>query len=133
MGDGRERFSVFFSEPGRDQDTMIEPLLANEEFAPEEGEAAEGDGPPGTGKRRRRRRRRRKGGPDGAGEGGTEGEAGAEGGDANDADPEGEVEPTVPVETRTTADAIRELVRNWNVPGWNDVVAGLYRPGGDRA
>jgi hypothetical protein len=116
-----------------DQDTMVEPLLANEEFAAEEGEGSEGDGPPGTGKRRRRRRRRRKGGPDGAVEGGPEGEAVAEGTDVNDADPEAEVEPTIPVETRTTADAIRELVRNWNVPGWNDVVAGLYRPGGDRA
>ena len=47
-----------------------------------------------------------------------------------DLDPECEVAPVVPVEPRTTADAIRELVKSWNVPGWNEVVGGLYRPGG---
>ncbi|MFO1479605.1 MAG: phospholipase D-like domain-containing protein [Turneriella sp.] len=30
MGDGRERFSVFFSEPGRDQDTMIDKKVDDE-------------------------------------------------------------------------------------------------------
>ena len=113
-----------------DADTLIDSTLAGEEFAPEDGEGsethegAEGDGTPGTGKKRRRRRRRKKSGP--SGETGENGEM-AEGADL---DPECEVEPVVPVEPRTTADAIRDLVKSWNVPGWNEVVGGLYRPGG---
>lgn len=105
-------------------DTRIDPLLSAEEIAGDEGESAEGDGPPGTGKKRRRRRRRRKGGPGGE----QSGEAGEAGSDF-ETDAENEVEPA-PVEPRSTADAIRELVRNWSVPSWQDVVSGLYRPGG---
>jgi hypothetical protein len=106
-------------------DTRIDPSLSAEEMASEDTESAEGEEGPGTGKKRRRRRRRRKGGP-----------AGEQTGDAADAgsefetDAENEVEPT-PVEPRTTADAIRELVRNWSVPSWQEVVSGLYRPGGN--
>jgi hypothetical protein len=109
-----------------DQDTRIDPILSAEEIAGEESESAEGaEGEEGTGpgKKRRRRRRRRKGGP--GGEPGEAGEAGSE----FETDAENEVEPA-PVEPRTTADAIRELVRNWSVPSWQDVVSGLYRPGG---
>lgn len=106
-------------------DTRIDPILSSEEIASEEAESPEGEEGPGTGKKRRRRRRRRKGGPgEQAGEGG---EAGAD----FETDAENEVEPA-PVEPRSTADAIRELVRNWSVPSWQDVVSGLYRPGGDR-
>ena len=28
------------------------------------------------------------------------------------------------------ADASRDLIRNWNVPSWAEIVAGLHRPGG---
>ena len=115
-----------------DADTVLDPMLASEEFAPEDGlgseggDGAEGDGTPGTGKKRRRRRRRRKVGPNGETQLGENGEL-AEGADL---DAEGEIEPIVPVEPRTTADAIRDLVKSWNVPSWNEVVGGLYRPGG---
>lgn len=117
-----------------EQDTMLDPTLAHEEFAPDDGEGSEcsdgsdGDGTPGTGKKRRRRRRRRKGG----GTGGDQNAADAGDSEGIETDPEGEVEQVFPAEPRSTADAIRELVKNWNVPSWNEVVGGLYRPGGDR-
>lgn len=104
-------------------DTRIDPILSSEEITGDESESSDGDGPPGSGKKRRRRRRRRKGGP-----GEQTGEAG-EAGSEFESDAENEAEPA-PVEVRSTADAIRELVRNWSVPSWQDVVSGLYRPGG---
>lgn len=107
-----------------EQDTRIDPTLSSEEIASEDTESVEGEEGTGTGKKRRRRRRRRKGGP-----GEQPGEAG-EAGSEFETDAENEVEP-VPVENRSTADAIRELVRNWSVPSWQDVVSGLYRPGGN--
>lgn len=106
-----------------EQDTRIDPILSAEEIAADDAESVEGDEGSGTGKKRRRRRRRRKGGP-----GEQTGEAG-EAGSEFETDAENEVEPA-PVEIRSTADAIRELVRNWSVPSWQDVVSGLYRPGG---
>ncbi len=121
-------------EPHDELDTLIDPLLSTEEFAPEDAEQSEGEtgeagdsGDPGDpnspgGKRRRRRRRRRKG-PNGEG---------GESADGPEIDAEGEIEPIVPAEPRTTADAIRDLVKTWTVPNWNEIVAGLYRPGGER-
>jgi hypothetical protein len=131
---------------------------ADEEFddadegAPvEAGEAtAEGE-QPGTGrKRRRRRRRRRKGAPvEGAGAaalaetGGDEGEAEpvaevvedeAPGEPVADADfaaalDEVDTEPAPLVDEEDTAsEALRELIANWNVPSWDEIVGGLYRP-----
>lgn len=117
-----------------------------------EGEGGEpGDGQPGTGrKRRRRRRRRKKGGPADA-PGAEAGEVGgeSEAGDAEEA--EAEAEPAAPAVSRHEADddeaeeiepagvplaaeedtgseVLRELIATWNVPSWDDIVAGLYRP-----
>jgi hypothetical protein len=97
-----------------EQDTLIDPLLANEEYAADDEPAGEGDSDGEPGKKKRRRRRKRRGGGDGEA---VDGEAPA---------------AEVPVEPRSMADAIKNLVANWTVPGWNDIVAGLYRPGGDR-
>ena len=98
-------------------------------------------------KRRRRRRRRRRGGeesanaPAGAGsepeeeapegepaEGGLEN---AEVGFADEVEAESDTE-VVSVDSEADEDAgeelLRELIANWNVPSWDDVVGGLYRP-----
>jgi ribonuclease E len=127
---------------------------ADEEFddaddaAPvEAGEpTAEGE-QPGTGrKRRRRRRRRRKGGApaEGTAPAGTapvdssedEGEAELVGEVEDepeadfDAPEEMDTEPvTSSVEEDTASEVLRDLIANWNVPSWDDIVSGLYRPG----
>jgi hypothetical protein len=122
------------------------------------GDAASGDGQPGTGrKRRRRRRRRRKGGQ--PAEAGTAEETESEKADAGEGETEDSVFELVPVVAETESDEaeygdepgdeivedtveisaaemeedaggelLRELIANWNVPSWDDVVGGLYRP-----
>jgi hypothetical protein len=124
---------------------------ADEDFEAEEGAPGDGaeaaEGQPGTGrKRRRRRRRRRKGGsPDGvtplAGDTPTEAAEEAEGEDAAPAaeEPTGgedfgteDAEPeSTPfgVEEDTASEVLRELIASWNVPSWDEIVGGLYRPG----
>jgi ribonuclease E len=116
-------------------------------------ESATGEAQPGTGrKRRRRRRRRRKGGagqpadtiadsPEEAAEG-TETVAGEEssegdfeaagaGGYVDEADGDSDTE-VLAADADSDEDAggelLRELIANWNVPSWDDVVAGLHRP-----
>lgn len=107
----------------------------------EEGEST---GEPGEGspkKRRRRRRRRKKKGPgeagaegapvatvesDGEGEG--EEEVLAESEDGWDDGSESEEVGAVVGEEQVTPEAAREIVANWNVPSWEEIVAGLYRP-----
>jgi len=112
-----------------------------------EGEAGP-DGQPGAGrKRRRRRRRRRRGGEpatDSTAEvGSPEGEEAAESeptegdfetsevGFADESEPEPDTE-LLPVDSESDEDAgeelLRDLIANWNVPSWDDVVGGLYRP-----
>jgi hypothetical protein len=122
---------------------------AEEEFDDAEdapgGEAAEGEAP-GTGKkRRRRRRRRRKGGPaEPAAATPTEGEAEAE--PVEEPAPEAAAEPEADdfgegvatdaeseplpfgAEEDTASEVLRELIASWNVPSWDDIVGGLYRP-----
>jgi ribonuclease E len=122
-----------------DGDTAIDPVLATEPTSAEPG--GEGDG---ERKRRRRRRRRRKGGPAEAGEVGvteTESDEDADDGttgfgsdeSAADDDEAGEPEPVgVGLADEPTPDAVRDLIANWNVPSWQEIVSGLYRPGGDR-
>lgn len=117
----------------------------------EPGDAAE-PGEPGDGgpKKKRRRRRRRKKKP---GEAGSEGGpvaaepravapaaaasprfddeepaevAESDDGWADDADAE-EVGAVVG-EEQVTPEAAREIVANWNVPSWEEIVAGLHRP-----
>ena len=104
------------------------------------GEAgAEGE-QPGTGKKRRRRRRRRRksGAP-------AEGAAPVEGAEAESApEAEGEEEPVAEAEELseeaeseplplaadedTASEVLRELIATWNVPSWDEIVGGLYRP-----
>lgn len=116
-------------------------------------EGAEGDAEqPGTGrKRRRRRRRRKKGGPESATEAAAvaatvgEEEAGVvsavptEADDApeaeafseeSEAEPEEEYQDDRPLmaEEDTGNEVLRELISNWNVPAWDDIIGGLYRP-----
>jgi ribonuclease E len=109
-----------------------------------EGEQEPGDGTPGTGrKRRRRRRRRRKGGPGQPAEAGET--AAAEAGEAEvaevEADPAPEAveedseydesnrgESEVEAAEEAGGELLRELIANWNVPSWDDIVSGLHRP-----
>ncbi len=114
------------------------------------GEAGtEGDGAGGTGrKRRRRRRRRRKGAPGDtpvAGATDDEGEAETEADEETAAEPVAETEDfdapageevedfdgqpvALAAEEDTANDVLRELIATWNVPSWDSIVSGLYRP-----
>lgn len=112
------------------------------------------DGEPGK-RKRRRRRRRRKGAPvegtelvasgpddDAAEPDEDELAEAAESAEANDeeafADAAGEaseeagyedvLQPVGAEEEDVASDALRELIANWNVPAWDDIVSGLYRP-----
>jgi ribonuclease E len=118
--------------------------VAEGEAAGEE-EAPPGEGQPGTGrKRRRRRRRRKKGGP---AENGAEGAATAdvepvdETAAAEEGEPEPEPEPegdeeaeevgagaALAAEEDTGSDVLRDIIATWNVPSWDEIVTGLYRP-----
>lgn len=122
-----------------------------EESAPDSAPDGDGDGVPGTGrKRRRRRRRRRKGSAAGA----SEPETGTAPADARepesgddlaaveyptehdggpDRDEPDRNEPDRNDDEREAGedaggDLLRELIANWNVPSWDEIVSGLYRP-----
>lgn len=116
-------------------DTMADIDLSSEPVAEEATEPA-GDGEPGR-KKRRRRRRRRKGGDQGGDQAGEEKpaavtEAGEEDEEEADEEPFGEqgggVVPAAAEEP--PAELAREVIANWDVPSWDEIVAGLYRPGG---
>jgi len=106
----------------------------------EDGEPAGEPGEEGPKKKKRRRRRRKKK----SGEGGEvaaiggddaddEGDDATEDAAASDDEEEDEEEPAgrAPVDDGgPTAEASRELIANWDVPSWEQIVAGLYRPGG---
>lgn len=78
--------------------------------APESAEISEGDA---DRKRRRRRRRKKKepigDAPDGEAENGKTGE------DVDD----GITQPS---------ELLKDIIRNWDVPGWDEIIGGLYRP-----
>jgi hypothetical protein len=119
--------------------------VGEEEFALEDagadvavaGTADEGE--PGQRKRRpRRRRRKKKGGQPGA-------EAAAAGEVAGDEETAGtdaietETQPEdgddllgavvgPGVEDEASPEMTRDIIANWNVPSWEEIVAGLYRP-----
>lgn len=120
-----------------------------------EGEGGEesppGEGQPGTGRKRRRRRRRRKKGGAEAGAEGAPADAEAAGEPAGDFaataratadgfadDAEGEFDEeaeevgaeaaSLAAEEDTGSDVLRDLIATWNVPSWDDIVGGLYRP-----
>ena len=86
--------------------------------------------PGGKKKRRRRRRRRKKGGAES-----PESVAGAEAAESEECDEEesesdseewseAEAEPVEEVAAETPYD----VIANWNVPSWEEIVNGLYRP-----
>jgi hypothetical protein len=113
-------------------DTALEPGLSGEP-------ASDGDG---ERKRRRRRRRGRKGKGESDGDGDGVTAVMAEDTDSEDVEavpPEfGGEQPAAPQAAETsdheimdepTPDAVRELIANWNVPSWQQIVTGLYRPG----
>ena len=85
----------------------------------------EEDGEPGTKKRRRRRRRRKKKGSDASGgENADETEVATVAEEpVADGDPDGPGD-----DEGATPEMTRELIRTWNVPSWEEIVTGLYRP-----
>ena len=120
----------------------------DEEFSDmEDGASAEGteqmsESLPGSGRKRRRRRRRKGGTP--AEESATPDTAFSETVEEEEEEPA--IEPTaesddygteemenefvpVSVEEDTASEVLRDLIANWNVPSWDDIVSGLYRPG----
>jgi ribonuclease E len=132
-------------------DGETEAEAAEEEFddADEAGAEAPAEGEqPGTGRKRRRRRRRRRKGGQAAEAAATpadaEPEAEAESEpelievaeDAPDAEPEAYTEDEaedadampLAAEEDTASEVLRELIATWNVPSWDEIVDGLYRP-----
>ena len=123
----------------------------------EGGDELTGDEQPGTGRKRRRRRRRRrgKGAPGEAGSPDPAPPAVAETAET-DVEEEAATEEFVPprntrtsrveeepeaeeeeletsgaplaAEEDTGSEVLRELIATWNVPAWDDIVGGLYRP-----
>lgn len=123
-------------------DMIVEPEEGDEEGGDEAG--AEGEGPPGTGRKRRRRRRRRK--KSGPGEGDAAGEsapvaaprrerepalAGSRHHANDDLDamePENDTHAAVGGDEDSVGETLRDLVAHWNVPSWDAIIGGLYRP-----
>ncbi|MGL4419195.1 MAG: hypothetical protein ACRCZF_00895 [Gemmataceae bacterium] len=103
---------------GSEHDTVIIPALNGEPITGEDGDdGGDGTGPGGKKRRRRRRRRKKTGAP---GEGG-EGTGGDDDGDSDESmEDEADSAPVL------TAD--QETIRNWDVPSWEEIVRGLYRP-----
>ncbi len=95
-----------------------------------EDKGAEADGPggeeelneDGTKKRRRRRRRRSK-------KSGVAGEPAAEG-EAVESEVEEPLAEVYDDDGGPSPEASRELIANWDVPSWTEIVAGLHRPSG---
>lgn len=139
----------------RDADSQHEetaPAGNEEEFEAEdaassEEEVAAGE-QPGTGRKRRRRRRRRRksGSPEGtpvlAGDAPSEfaetsegesdspvGEEYAESESFNSDDAEADPVSFSDEDEDTASEVLRELIANWNVPSWDEIVGGLHRPG----
>ena len=105
------------------------------ETEPEEatGDSEGGDEEPR--KRRRRRRRRKKkaaGEPSAVETAEDESEAGPSTAAEEEEDQEELEEEAEPRSGEsledTSPEAARELIRNWNVPSWDEIVSGLYRP-----
>lgn len=100
---------------------------------PDEGGevGAEGDASPGEGDqpRKRRRRRRRRKGRGGNGEQLPADGEGLAATDGDDLPPDSATGEETEEEAGEPADPSHEMIRNWNVPSWAEIVAGLHRPG----
>jgi ribonuclease E len=109
-------------------DTVIVPDL-QDESTDESGEESAGEGESGApgeaapGRKRRRRRRRKKGRGNQPAEEVAESET-DEGDDEDDLEADAEEADEAPV----LVDPAREVITNWNVPSWESIVSGLYRP-----
>jgi ribonuclease E len=122
-----EPADVIDAEP---DDTVVIPALQSEPLA--ESPEEPGGEPAGPGrKRRRRRRRRKKGGQpaeaNGPVEAGTSSEADDDSGEFDD-EAEAEEEGETVAAEEAAPEAARDIIVNWNVPSWEEIVAGLYRP-----
>jgi hypothetical protein len=126
-----------------DTDEVGEPAQPFVEDGAEEPEgetvSAEGEdeGEPGQKKRRRRRRRRKKKGVGQPGGEPASGEASEFVGEGEAEESESQLEGdeeepeaiTGPgVEDEATPEMTRDIIANWNVPSWEEIVAGLHRP-----
>jgi hypothetical protein len=138
-----------------ESDEAGEGVLEGDGDADLSGDSGSEDGQPGPGKkRRRRRRRRRKAGPGQPADGGSNEDLDSEKtdagetetqeigfaaepvqGDSDYSDEPGdeivddlEKSPAADLEEDAGGELLRELIANWNVPSWDDVVSGLYRP-----
>jgi hypothetical protein len=116
-------------------DTEVEGMVLGE---------GESEDEPGTKKRRRRRRRRSKKKPEGTlNADGTTTEANEDAGEptlTSEADEETSIDDSAyedeeepaktlePVLEGATNEMTRELIANWNVPSWEEIVTSLYRP-----
>lgn len=113
------------------EDMIVEAAGEGDGEETTEGEGGEQTGP--ERKRRRRRRRRRKGGP--ADEAGETTAVGADGGpqqtdgyEDDDQDQEAVAVSAGAVADDSPAGTLRDLIAHWNVPSWDDIISGLYRP-----
>jgi ribonuclease E len=142
-GDAEDDSEFAAADPGTDSFQEYESDGdAEADDGPDEGADGEPTGEPGEEgpkkKRRRRRRRKKKGGEAGevaetvAGEESEEADGEVEDA-ANGEMEEDDEEPATPApvdDGGPTVEASRELIANWDVPSWEQIVAGLYRPGG---
>ena len=85
---------------------------------------------PGTKKRRRRRRRRKKKSPEEAGPIAESSpvETARDASDESDLEQSANHEGGIFDPEEVSPEMTRELIRTWNVPSWEEIVAGLYRP-----
>ncbi|HEV3387179.1 MAG TPA: hypothetical protein VG097_20335 [Gemmata sp.] len=138
-----------------ESDEAGEGILEGSGDADLNGDSGSGDDQTGPGKkRRRRRRRRRKAGPGQPVDGESNEDLDSEKtdsvesetqeigfaaepaqGDSDYSDEPGdeivddlEESPESDSEEDAGGELLRELIANWNVPSWDDVVSGLYRP-----
>lgn len=110
---------------GADDDADLEPGTDD----PSEDTIPEGATAEGEKKRRRRRRRRKKGSGESVEPASTSAEIAATDDDADSSDGyEDEAPPVVDATDETTPEMAREIIATWNVPSWDEIVAGLHRP-----
>jgi hypothetical protein len=95
-------------------DTEIESVDAAPSEIQTDSESAETDEQTGKRRRRRRSRRKKKGEP--GAEAGADGGVERPAGESAESNADDEEEPTA------------EVVRNWNVPSWDELIASLHRP-----
>ena len=124
------------------EDTVVLAELHAEPVCEDSEEGDETDGPengeaPGEAGRRKKRRRRRKkkGGATTAQPGETAVATDADNGEEADAYVEEEAEEYGSVASvaqnpdESNDNVMRDIVATWNVPSWEQIVTGLYRPG----